>query len=518
MFVFLILLTIATFQTVYAYHGVDEQSAIELTETDFIDLFDSNNNQFKINDYPNLYGEGFVIHNHYFKEIPQEPDPENPDEPLEPVYEKTPRFPVTIYHDDPIVKIIPKKELTEIGQKLKIGREYGYFVDTNRESNYLISTVLVFDVMTNTDLLNNNDRVSVTVMPLYQYEVVAVSKSHTSFERKFTNRSDTYIFEYEINFDDDWGIFAYPSISSDPSITTFMITFGSTEKYFLKDVSFGATMYNENELNREDMGYNPYNDNGAFFIGAYYEYEGSIYSSGNDEGGMFLLDLIQTGIGYADKIPPLFVATLIWDIVDLSISANNYIQNRNTFDSVQNNISSIGLQLYNITKPHQIANYGQLQKMISLVVNTDESGAIFRNSQFAKASYMINNTNPTGLPDYTRFYSNIGLSISDKDGNKIMTEIASHDFYFGDESIKSVEINDYTQISLLPGGQKVLEFTPNHSGYYYFDTNGTQNTELEIIGTSITEIQVLRNTNKKIRAHLKAGVTYKIVTSYEDDE
>ncbi|VEU82069.1 hypothetical protein [Acholeplasma hippikon] len=46
LFVFLILLTIATFQTVYAYHGVDEQSAIELTETDFIDLFDSNNNQF----------------------------------------------------------------------------------------------------------------------------------------------------------------------------------------------------------------------------------------------------------------------------------------------------------------------------------------------------------------------------------------------------------------------------------------------------------------------------------------
>ena len=145
-------------------------------------------------------------------------------------------------------------------------------------------------------------------------------------------------------------------------------------------------------------------------------------------------------------------------------------------------------------------------------------GAIFRNSQFAKASYMINNTNPTGLPDYTRFYSNIGLSISDKYGNKIMTDIASHDFYFGDETIKNVDVDDYTQISLLPGGQKVLEFTPNHSGYYYFDTNGTQNTELEISGLSITEIQVLRNTNKKIKAHLKAGVTYKIIASYEDDE
>lgn len=46
LFVFLILLTITTFQTVYAYQGADEQSAIELTETDFIDLFDSNNNQF----------------------------------------------------------------------------------------------------------------------------------------------------------------------------------------------------------------------------------------------------------------------------------------------------------------------------------------------------------------------------------------------------------------------------------------------------------------------------------------
>lgn len=75
-----------------------------------------------IMDYPNFYGEGFVISNHYFKEIPQEQNPENPDEPIEPIYDKTPRFPVSIYHDDPIVKIIPKKELTETGQKLKIGR------------------------------------------------------------------------------------------------------------------------------------------------------------------------------------------------------------------------------------------------------------------------------------------------------------------------------------------------------------------------------------------------------------
>lgn len=54
--------------------------------------------------------------------------------------------------DDPIVYIINKNRFFEVGQVLEMGDEYGYFIKTTQteQGNYL-STVLVFDITTNTD-------------------------------------------------------------------------------------------------------------------------------------------------------------------------------------------------------------------------------------------------------------------------------------------------------------------------------------------------------------------------------
>ena len=55
--------------------------------------------------------------------------------------------------DDPIVDIVPKEYFYTENQTLKIGTEYGFFINTVKtgNKNYL-ATVLVFDITLNLDL------------------------------------------------------------------------------------------------------------------------------------------------------------------------------------------------------------------------------------------------------------------------------------------------------------------------------------------------------------------------------
>ena len=47
----------------------------------------------------------------------------------------------------------------------------------------------------------------------------------------------------------------------------------------MRDISFGATIYNENSLNSFDDGYNAANDYGYFFTGNSYKFYASKYSN-----------------------------------------------------------------------------------------------------------------------------------------------------------------------------------------------------------------------------------------------
>lgn len=56
--------------------------------------------------------------------------------------------------DDPIVNIVPKDYFFTVCNVVNMGDEYGYYINTIKTANNTyLSTVLVFDITTNTDLV-----------------------------------------------------------------------------------------------------------------------------------------------------------------------------------------------------------------------------------------------------------------------------------------------------------------------------------------------------------------------------
>lgn len=77
--------------------------------------------------------------------------------------------------DDPIVQIIPKQYFYTVGSELVIGNEYGYYINTESyENDSFLSTAIVFDIETLSNLVETIDRVIVSVTPLFEYQYLCI--------------------------------------------------------------------------------------------------------------------------------------------------------------------------------------------------------------------------------------------------------------------------------------------------------------------------------------------------------
>ncbi len=66
-------------------------------------------------------------------------------------------------NDDDIVQIVPKQLFSVVGDNLHIGDEYGFFIHTENKETYYKSTVLVFDVELNSNLVETIDNIVLNV-------------------------------------------------------------------------------------------------------------------------------------------------------------------------------------------------------------------------------------------------------------------------------------------------------------------------------------------------------------------
>jgi len=65
--------------------------------------------------------------------------------------------------DDDVIEIVPRQLFGTVNKTLHIGKDYGFFINTENKGNYLFSTVLVFDIELNTNLNANKDTIILTV-------------------------------------------------------------------------------------------------------------------------------------------------------------------------------------------------------------------------------------------------------------------------------------------------------------------------------------------------------------------
>lgn len=134
-------------------------------------------------------------------------------------------------NDDYIVQIVPREYFYNSGIVTKIGKEYGFFIKTEKIIAGYRSHVLVFDI--DIGMNQHENELTYSVKPLFKFQYVS-SASGITLE-----------------------------FIADDSILK--------ERFFLKNVCFGLSVFNENSYNIQDSyGYNKALDNGPIILQSRY--------------------------------------------------------------------------------------------------------------------------------------------------------------------------------------------------------------------------------------------------------
>lgn len=385
--------------------------------------------------------------------------------------------------DDPIVSIIPKEYFFNVGQILKMGDEYGYFIDTKQKANQnYLSNVMVFDITTNTDLTSTIDRVIVEVTPIFQYKYVGL-----------TNNAEAEMFHgFYLSYGQltDSCVVPYPSKMEN---YTFVHTleYGMTEDYYLKDVSFGASLFNEQSLNRGDSGYDPYNDYGSYFTGFDYSYQGKYREYGEFNGadlGWNIADSVFYWLGYFDAVPVVGSVTSVLGQIYSTVSlGKGWIDFAvDTYNAVEGEIKSTENKLtatcYYQNRDDQLKYYKDekgnpvLTKTATLVVDSGTEKSIWYGvGDNVTAYFSIGHSALNGkIPNHTRFTNQLGLQIVSSNNDEV---VAAGSTIISDslreQETKTLTLDESSDIYMLPEGGDKFTFDAEFASDYniQFDTD-----------------------------------------------
>lgn len=382
-----------------------------------------------------------------------------------------------VQKDDPIVEIVPKELFSGIGETLYIGKEYGFFIATEIQSRNteiqertLLSTVLVFDIETDTNLAQTTDRVIVSVSPLFQYKYLYLKAAEVS-----AVFSGNHTLNYNLSED---RVIPYPT-----SINTESVTFGMTNRFYLKDVSFGESLYNENNLNRFDLGYDPYTDNGSFFTAIDYTYRGQVRNNGEFPKNAVAKYIGNTALTVLSCVPVLSKAgaliSLGKDTVSLCAGLLDNAFGTKTYES-----GELSTRCMYQNRDDQLANYKDengnpfLTKTAAVAINTPSGESVWYGTGDRITGYFtVSHSALNGqTAEYTRLYSEIALKIVDRNTPS------------GSEDVKAISKNTFTYYLRDPETKKVTDgevlgytigseydrfvFQPDRSDYYVIKNHG----------------------------------------------
>ena len=158
--------------------------------------------------------------------------------------------------DEWILEIVPKEFFDyQVENFLYIGRSYGFFF--NYDKKY--GRYLIYLMLHNYDT-SKSGHITRTITPLYYEEYVyykELGKATLFHETK----------EYELSYGDNYYGYIYYKYSDSNNI-------------YLKDVAFTGSLYNIDSRNFGEEGYNASQDNGGYFIGGDYVFNGVSPQSG----------------------------------------------------------------------------------------------------------------------------------------------------------------------------------------------------------------------------------------------
>lgn len=421
--------------------------------------------------------------------------------------------------DDAIVEIIPKSYFCFEGTTTYIGKEYGFFIKTVKEtyydgivsgttSNYR-SYVIVFDIINSTNLAQNTDRAIFTVKVLFSMEFIAINENESYIWRKFDamdtehlNDNYDYVMRSEVHNYTNEHYTVVPLFD--------MNDYAFTNRYYLNDISFAGNLQNEQDYNTYDSYYSANNDIGSYFTRLDYYFDGKCIVKGSfsdiDFGSMIkmiITDTITTGLSYIPVIGNAIstVLTVAFDTIDIIDTVAKGLADKE-YDVTNNTCVA---KVHYVNRDEQIKYYGYLIKCAYLALNTNSDASIlYEDNDYAQIEYTIGHS-ALGIPaSNTRITNEIALKVVDRYSNVVSTATSSHDFQLREPTYKELSIGSNNNLILLNNGINYFSFTPEYSGKYLINIPGTENVRM-----TFDDI-VKEGSNFQVQKELDKGRNYKI--------
>ncbi len=361
--------------------------------------------------------------------------------------------------DDYIVQIIPKSYFYTVGNVTKIGKEYGFFIKTEICLTGYFSRVLVFDIDIGMNQYENELTYSVKPLFVFQYDS---SASGVTLEK----------------------------IGDDPLVT---------EKFYLKNVCFGLSVFNENSYNTQDVyGYNKSFDNGPVILQSRYNSKGYSLEKWAEEARESELIIIKRLLGFFDDKGVIKFASSVLDVYNDANSIAKFIACEHTSSTYNNELNIVTYKdrnSYGVNEPYY---------RTSMIFTSDDVVYGVDKEHYAQSILLMET-----LGESYRVYENIKLDIVTVNALGICNVVSS-----GERCEYSVHSNNYREeiesntnelVYTLPYGKKMFRFTPEYSGEYNIKHGSSENYDYYIYQSSsgsATPVSSLEG------IYLKKGETY----------
>ena len=324
----------------------------------------------------------------------------------------------------------------------------------------------IFDLTTDYNELSGE--ITTSVIPMYQYEYVALSPEEKIMlmpaDAGFGKNSYRNQITYELSLNE---------VTVVPCVTE------ERKRYYIKDVSYSMSLYNQQAPNQINGGniYNAQKDNGAYFTYMDYEYDGVVREK-KDFPTDAVVSLGETAISFfAGVLKSVPVVGTLFTCADALISVGNivkpvfeigdYLTNPTVYNNVEKHITS---ENFNPNRDKQINYYGGLLKNMGMVINTtsDEKSIWFGSGNRATGVFKITDNAMNGAADnYTRLVREIGLNIVDIESDAVVeVGTSSENFDLFSPVYEEINLESSNNIYILPESKNYYSFTPEYSGYY----------------------------------------------------
>lgn len=366
-------------------------------------------------------------------------------------------FTVNVYGDDDIVKFIPKELFTKAGSKFYVDSNYGYFIETSGDEEVILySTIFLLNISRETSA--EKDYIfSIKVENLMQADYCYVSsedhkinpcdemnKLLADFGRvRFYNGVTDAVVPMPRDC-------KYNGSLSEPH---YVFKYMESQNLSMRDISFGAKIYNANSFNYGDNEYNVNDDYGYFFTGNSYKFSATKYSLGIVKKGIHELGS-NAALAIAGQIP------LVKQIIGIANHMLSFGEGLQTllggvkYNKSNEDYTYPEVNLYN-TRQGQIENYNALVKASGIIINTEGGDRLyFYSGDYAKGTYEISHTDrPDGGKEYSKLDVCVGIKIRNPNGEEkaYLSENISYDIsHLEDHAVNEISESNYY---MLPYGQ-----------------------------------------------------------------